>query len=87
MTANNNRRTPLEVFRRKIPKTVVTNSEFNPTFDWPFLQSTSIISFDGESTMVMLSPDRRVLHVAFDVKNGVDQIRVLVDADKNSNDQ
>lgn len=37
--------------------------------------------------MVMLSPDRRVLHVAFDVKNGVDQIRVLVDADKNSNDQ
>ncbi len=30
---------------------------------------------------VALSPDRRVLRVALNVKNGVDQIRVLVAAD------
>jgi hypothetical protein len=33
MTASNNRRTPLGVLCRKIPKTVVTNSEFDPTFE------------------------------------------------------
>lgn len=33
---------------------------------------------------VVLSPDRRTLHIAFDVINGVDQIRVLVASDMNS---
>jgi hypothetical protein len=33
--------------------------------------------------VITLSPDRRVLRVALDVKNGVDQIRVLVAADNN----
>lgn len=32
----------------------------------------------NDADVVTLSPDRRVLHVALDVKNGVDQIRVLV---------
>ena len=41
----------------------------------------------NDSDVVTLSPDRRVLHVAFDVKNGVDQIRVLVASDNNSNSQ
>ncbi|MDG1895379.1 MAG: hypothetical protein P8J37_10755, partial [Fuerstiella sp.] len=33
--------------------------------------------------VITLSPDRCVLRVALDVKNGVDQIRVLVAADNN----
>ena len=35
----------------------------------------------NDADVVTLSPDRHVLHVAFDVKNGVDQIRVLVASD------
>ncbi len=34
-----------------------------------------------------LSPDRRVLRVALNVKNGVDQIRVLVATDNNLESQ
>ncbi len=41
----------------------------------------------NDADVVTLSPDRRVLHVAFDVKNGVDQIRVLVASDNNFDDQ
>ncbi|MGI9497499.1 MAG: FecR domain-containing protein [Mariniblastus sp.] len=37
--------------------------------------------------LVTLSPDRRVLRVALNVKNGVDQIRVLVAADNNLKSQ
>lgn len=37
----------------------------------------------NDADVVTLSPDRRVLHVDFDVKNGVDQIRVLVATDNN----
>lgn len=37
--------------------------------------------------VITLSPDRRVLHVALDVSDGVDQIRVLVAADTNSKSQ
>ncbi|MFP6763001.1 MAG: FecR domain-containing protein, partial [Planctomycetaceae bacterium] len=39
----------------------------------------------NDADVVTLNPDRRVLRVAFDVKNGVDQIRVLVASDHNSN--
>ena len=41
----------------------------------------------NDADVVTLSPDRRVLRVDFDVKNGVDQIRVLVASDNNSNSQ
>lgn len=37
----------------------------------------------NDTDVVTLSPDRRVLRVALNVKNGVDQIRVLVAADNN----
>ncbi len=37
----------------------------------------------NDADVVTLSPDRRVLHVALNVKNGVDQIRVLVATDNN----
>ncbi|MBQ12757.1 MAG: hypothetical protein CMJ45_14560 [Planctomyces sp.] len=41
----------------------------------------------NEADVVTLSPDRRVLRVALNVKNGVDQIRVLVASDNNSKSQ
>lgn len=41
----------------------------------------------NNTDVVALSPDRRVLRVDFNVKNGVDQIRVLVAADSNLNSQ
>lgn len=37
----------------------------------------------NDADVVDLSSDRRVLRVALDMKNGVDQIRVLVAADNN----
>lgn len=37
----------------------------------------------NDTDVVTLSPDRRVLRVAWNVKNGVDQIRVLVASDNN----
>jgi hypothetical protein len=37
----------------------------------------------NDADVVVLSPDRRVLRVALNVKNGVDQIRVLVATDNN----
>ncbi len=37
----------------------------------------------NDADVVTLSPDRRVLRVALNVKNGVDQIRVLVASDNN----
>ena len=37
----------------------------------------------NDADVVTLSPDRRVLRVALNVKNGVDQIRVLVATDNN----
>jgi len=39
----------------------------------------------NDADVVTLSPDRRVLRVSCDVTNGVDQIRVLVASDNNSN--
>ena len=41
----------------------------------------------NDADVVTLSPDRRVLRVALNVKNGVDQIRVLVASDNNFDDQ
>ena len=41
----------------------------------------------NNADVVTLSPDRRVLRVALNVSNGVDQIRVLVAADNAFNDQ
>ena len=41
----------------------------------------------NDADVITLSADRRVLHVALNVKNGVDQIRVLVASDNNSNSQ
>jgi len=41
----------------------------------------------NDADVVALSPDRRVLRVALNVKNGVDQIRVLVAADNDLKSQ
>jgi hypothetical protein len=41
----------------------------------------------NDTDVVTLSPDRRRLHVALNVKNGVDQIRVLVSTDHNLESQ
>ncbi|TWT84950.1 FecR protein [Planctomycetes bacterium CA13] len=41
----------------------------------------------NDADVITLSADRRVLHVALNVKNGVDQIRVLVASDNNFDDQ
>ena len=41
----------------------------------------------NDADVVTLSPDRRVLRVALNVKNGVDQIRVLVATDNNLKSQ
>ena len=51
-----------------------------PGVDFQNIYRRGIAVFD----QVELSADRRILRVAFDIKDGVDQIRVLVASDNNS---